>query len=73
MTTSAMARMERRRRAELERRRERAQMIVAAILACVLFAAMALAGEMDYQDRTQGLGASMLPSEGWTPPLGWGE
>ena len=34
---------------------------------------MALAGEMDYQDRTQGLGASMLPSEGWTPPLDWGE
>lgn len=62
MTTTQALRVERRNARMAQERYERAQ--VAAAMAVVLFMllAFALAGTLDYQDRTQGLGASMVPT-----------
>lgn len=49
---------------------ERAEAVrAAAILALVLLAYL-LAGTMDLEDRTQGLGASMVPDPEWAQAAG---
>ena len=64
MTQAQMLRMER--RAILERRRmeRRAETITFVAAIALLLLAFALAGTLDYQDRTEGLGTDARPS--WT-------
>lgn len=61
MTAAQWERMERRRvREELERKR-RLDAALGLLMVAVALLAFALAGTMDCHDRTQGLGASMVP------------
>ena len=68
MTESQALRMERRaiqKRRRTQRRVQAAKDALAFLLFVgLLLAAFAAAGTLDYQDRTQGLGADMRPS--WT-------
>lgn len=66
MTKAQHMRIERR-NARLERERyEREQVMHVAIIVLFVIVAFLLAGTLDYADRTQGLGASMIPTEtGW--------
>ena len=54
-----------RRARHLAERQERREAALAAIGVILLLAAFALAGTLDLQDRTEGLGASMVPSPEW--------
>lgn len=60
---SALARARRERHAR--ERRERVETLLAAIMVLAMLAAFALAGTIDLADRTEGAGASMLPSAAW--------
>lgn len=65
MTQSQLLRMER--RAILERRRaeRRAEVVMAGAVILLVLALFGIAGTLDFQDRSQGLGANMLPSSAW--------
>ena len=65
MTQSQLLRQER--RAILERRRaeRRAEVLVALVAALLVLVAFGIAGALDLQDRSQGLGASMMPDPAW--------
>ena len=52
------------RRIERERR-ERVETFLFALMLLAMLAAFALAGTIDLADRTEGLGASMVPSAAW--------
>jgi hypothetical protein len=64
VTTAAMRAARRRERRERERR-ETADWLRLALLLALTLAAFALGGTADYADRTQGLGASMVPGIEW--------
>ena len=65
MTQSQLLRQER--RAILERRRaeRRAEVLVALVAALLVLVAFGIAGALDFQDRSYGLGANMLPDPAW--------
>ena len=65
MTEIQMIRAERRERMEMRRRERRADAIKAAVILGLILLGYALAGTLDYADRTEGLGASMTPSPTW--------
>ena len=65
MTESQMLRMERRQILERRRAERRAEAITAAAAIGLLLMLFALAGTLDYADRTRGLGADMRPSSAW--------
>lgn len=56
-----------RRNARLEREQyQREQVMRVAIVVLFVVVAFLIAGTLDYRDRTEGLGASMIPTEtGW--------
>ena len=64
VSTAAMRAARRRERMEGERRQIVEGVRLALLLALTL-AAFALGGTADYADRTQGLGASMVPGIEW--------
>lgn len=66
MTKAQHMRIERR-NARIERERyQREQVMRVAIIVLFVIVAFLLAGTLDYHDRTEGLGASMVPAEmGW--------
>ena len=61
---SSMLARARRERHERERR-ERVETFLLALTLLAMLAAYALAGTIDLADRTEGAGASMLPSASW--------
>lgn len=61
---SSMLARARRERHERERR-ERVETFLFALMLLAMLAAFALAGTIDLADRTEGLGASMVPSAAW--------
>lgn len=61
---SSMLAQARRERRERERR-ERVETLLMALTLLAMLAAYALAGTIDLADRTEGLGASMVPSAAW--------
>lgn len=65
MTQSQLLRQER--RAILKRRRaeRRAEVLVALVAALLVLVAFGIAGALDFQDRSEGLGANMLPDPAW--------
>ena len=65
MTEMQMIRIERRERMEMRRRERRAEAVRAALIVALLLLAYALAGTLDYADRSEGLGADMMPSASW--------
>lgn len=70
MSETALRREMRRRQERLDARRRITELATAIILITMLVGAFALAGTLDYQDRTEGLGASMVPEPGWAQ-LDW--
>jgi len=72
MTDTALRRENRRRQERMDARRRITELAMGLIMIVMLLAAFALAGTLDYQDRTEGLGASMVPEAGWAQ-LDWGE
>lgn len=65
MTTTQALRIERRQARLARERYERAQMMSVVVVVLFMLAAFLLAGTVDHWDRTQGLGASMIPSQEW--------
>ena len=70
MTTTQALRIERRSARKAQERYERAQMMSAAIVVLFTLAAFLLAGTVDHWARTQGLGASMVPSAEYVSEVG---
>lgn len=61
MTSAQALRVQREKRHEMEREKQLKMLVtIIGLVVAILF--MGIAGEMDYQDRTQILGASMLPA-----------
>ena len=65
MTRTQIIRAQRRELRRRQERRERVEAVLFALALMVLLAVYGIAGAMDYSDRTEGLGASMLPSDSW--------
>ena len=65
MTAQQMLRYQRRKERAAAERRERMEALLFALAIMALLAIYGIAGAMDYQDRAEGLGASMLPSDSW--------
>ena len=63
--TKAQVLAEARRRRRAQERAERLRMLYVALVALALLAAFGAAGACDLADRTQGMGASMLPDPAW--------
>lgn len=63
--TRAQTLAEARRRRHAQQRIEYIRMLMGALGVLLALAAFGLAGECDLADRTQGLGASMLPDPAW--------
>lgn len=61
---TSMLAQARRERHERERA-ERIETVTFALMLLAMLAAFALAGTVDLADRTEGLGASMVPSAAW--------
>ena len=62
---TSMLAQARRERHERERA-ERIETLTFALMLLAMLAAFALAGTVDLADRTEGLGASMIPAAEWT-------
>lgn len=66
MTVPRSSMLARARRERHEREtRERMETLIMALMMLAMLAAYALAGTIDLADRTEGLGASMVPSASW--------
>lgn len=70
MTETALRRENRRRQERMDARRRITELAMGLLVIVTLLAAFALAGTLDYADRTEGLGASMVPDTGWAQ-LDW--
>lgn len=72
MTRTQIIRAQRRELRRRQERRERVEAVLFALALVALLAIYGIAGAVDYSDRTEGLGASMLPSESWFErSIGW--
>lgn len=70
MTETALRRENRHRQERMDARRRITELALGIIMIVMLLGAFAIAGTLDYADRTEGLGASMVPESGWAQ-LDW--